>query len=268
VRLKWRLRGDRVRWVEMATTNAVHAAAQKNRSRETIAAQLDALQQALGLAGCPERIECFDISHTSGEATVGSCVVFGRDGPMKSAYRRFNIKNVEPGDDYAAMGQVLARRFKPGADPEQLPDIVLIDGGKGQLAQAERVMEEGEFGRITLVGVAKGEGRKPGREKLYLAGQSAPLSVESESAVMHLVQQVRDEAHRFALAGHRGRRQQKMRRSTLEDISGLGPKRRQALLRQFGGIQAVAQAGVDDLVRVRGISRSMAESIYAQLHAD
>ena len=268
VRLSWRLRGDRLRWVEMATTNAQHGAAQRSRSQESILSQLDAVRDALDLDDPPERIECFDISHTAGEATVASCVVFGADGPLKSAYRRFNISGVEPGDDYAAMRQVISRRFKRGADPETLPDLVLIDGGKGQLAEALRVLEENAHHGIVLVGVAKGEGRRPGRERLYLAERAEPVRLASDSAALHLILQVRDEAHRFALAGHRGRRQKKVRRSTLEDISGLGPKRRQALLRQFGGLQAIARAGVDDLSRVRGISRHLAESIYRRFHAD
>ena len=268
VHLRWRLRGDRLRWVEMARTNAQQGAAQRSRSQETILTQLDAVREALDLDDPPARIECFDISHTAGEATVASCVVFGPDGPLKSAYRRFNISGVEPGDDYAAMRQVIARRFKRGADTKTLPDLVLIDGGKGQLAEALRVLGENAHHGIVLVGVAKGEGRRPGRERLYLADQAEPIRLASDSAALHLIQQVRDEAHRFALAGHRGRRQKKSRRSTLEDISGLGPKRRQALLRQFGGLQAIARAGVDDLSRVKGISRDLAESIYRRFHAD
>jgi excinuclease ABC subunit C len=268
VRLSWRLRGDRARWVQMAATNAGHGAAQRSRSQESIASQLEAVRDALNLDNPPERIECFDISHTSGESTVASCVVFGKAGPLKSAYRRFNISGVEPGDDYAAMRQVLSRRFKREADPETLPDLVLIDGGKGQLAEAVRVFEENGHVGIALVGVAKGEGRKPGRESLFVPGRSQPIRLMPDSAALHLIQQVRDEAHRFALAGHRSRRQTKVRRSTLEDIGGLGPKRRQALLRQFGGLQAIARAGVDDLLRVRGISRHLAEAIYRRFHAD
>jgi excinuclease ABC subunit C len=268
VRLSWRLRGDRARWVQMAATNAKHGAAQRSRSQESIASRLEAVRDALDLDNLPARIECFDISHTQGESTVASCVVFGSDGPLKSAYRRFNISGVEPGDDYAAMRQVLSRRFKREADPETLPDLVLIDGGKGQLAEAVRVFEEnGHFG-ISLVGVAKGEGRKPGRERLFVPDRANPIRLNPDSAALHLIQQVRDEAHRFALAGHRGRRQKKARHSTLEDISGLGPKRRQALLRQFGGLQAIARAGVDDLLRVKGISRHLAENIYRRFHAD
>jgi excinuclease ABC subunit C len=252
----------------MAATNAEHGAAQRSRSQESIARQLEAVQEALQLDQAPARIECFDISHSSGELTVGSCVVFGSEGPMKSAYRRFNITGIEAGDDYAAMRQVLSRRFRREADPETLPELVLIDGGKGQLAEAVRVFEENGHIGIALVGVAKGEGRKPGRESLFVPGESRPIRLAPDSAALHLIQQVRDEAHRFALAGHRGRRQKQARHSTLEDISGLGPKRRQALLRQFGGLQAIARAGVDDLLRVKGLSRNLAESIYQRFHAD
>ena len=268
IELRWRLRGDRSRWVEMAATNAAHGARQRTRSRETVAGQLEALREALELEAMPERIECFDISHTGGNETVGSCVVFGAEGPLKSAYRRFNIRDVEPGDDYAAMRQVLERRFKATADPATLPDVVLIDGGRGQLGEAVRVLEQSGFSGMTLVGVAKGEGRVPGRERLYIAGREQPVRLEQSSSALHLVQQIRDEAHRFALAGHRGRRQKKMQRSPLEDIPGLGPKRRQALLRHFGGLQAISRAGVGDLARVRGISRSLAEDIYGRFHAD
>ena len=268
VRLKWRLRGDRARWVEMASTNAQHGAAQKSRSQASIATQLEAVRDVLGLDVQPDRIECFDISHTAGDATVASCVAFGADGPLKSAYRRFNITDVERGDDYAAMRQVLSRRFKAGADPESLPDLVLIDGGRSQLAVAEDVLTENGFDGIAIVGVAKGEGRRPGRERLYIGGGRQPIHLDGSSAALHLIQQVRDEAHRFALAGHRGRRAKRARRSTLEDIAGLGPKRRQALLRHFGGLQAITRAGVDDLSRVKGISRRLAENIYARFHAD
>jgi excinuclease ABC subunit C len=268
VALKWRLRGDRARWVEMSATNAVEAARQRNRSQESLARQIDALQAALGMDGPPERIECFDISHTGGEATVASCVVFTRDGPLKSAYRRFNIRDVEPGDDYGAMREVVGRRFRHAADPEFLPDLILIDGGKGQLAQAQRVLDESGFTGVMLAGVAKGAGRKPGRERIYLTDRATPITLADDSAASHIIQQIRDEAHRFAIAGHRGRRQKQVRRSVLEDISGLGPKRRQALLRHFGGLQAVTRAGVDELARVRGISRHLAENIYQRFHSD
>ena len=268
VGMRWRFRGDRARWVEMAATNAADAARQRNQSQQSLTRQIDDLQQLLGLEGPPERIECFDISHTSGEATVASCVVFTREGPLKSAYRRYNIRDVEAGDDYGAMREVLDRRFKRTADPGMLPDLLLIDGGKGQLTQAREIIEERGFTGVTLAGVAKGAGRRPGRERLYLAGRSKPILLPGDTAASHIIQQLRDEAHRFALAGHRSQRQKKTKRSALEDISGLGPKRRQALLRHFGGLQAVARAGVDELSRVNGISRHLAESIYQRFHSD
>jgi excinuclease ABC subunit C len=268
VRLRWKVRGDRARWVEMAGTNAEQAALQKRRTQGSIASQLDAVKVALDLPERPGRIECFDISHTQGDSTVASCVVFGPEGPLKSAYRRFNITGVEPGDDYAAMRQVLSRRFRPTAEPNSLPDVVLIDGGRGQLAAAAAVLESNGFREIRLIGVAKGQGRRPGRESLYMPGSEQPLRLDPNSEALHLIQQVRDESHRFALAGHRGQRQKRVKRSVLEDIRGLGPKRRQALLRRFGGLQALTRASVEDLARVKGISRELARSIYQRFHAE
>ena len=269
VEIKSRVRGDRRRWVEMAVTNAQHGAELRATSSSNIEAQLEALAEALDLDEPPARIECFDISHTGGAETVASCVVFGPDGPLKSDYRRFNITGVTAGDDYAAMSQALTRRYarvKRGEAP--VPDVLLIDGGRGQLKQAETVLKELEIEGITLVGVAKGEGRKPGRERLYVAGRPGALSLPPSSPALHLIQQVRDEAHRFAITGHRARRQRRQTSSPLEEIRGLGPKRRRDLLRQFGGLQAVARAGVEDLVKVKGISRQLAESIYRHFHAE
>jgi excinuclease ABC subunit C len=202
---------------------------------------------------------------------VASCGVFGSEGPLKSDYRRFNIEGIEPGDDYGAMNQALTRRYarvKQGEVP--MPDVLFIDGGPGQLAQAVAVLRELEIdlGALRLVGVAKGQDRKPGRESLYLPERERPLHLPPSSPALHLIQQVRDEAHRFAITGHRARRQKARTRSPLEDIRGLGPKRRRELLRQFGGLQAVTRAGVDDLMRVKGISRQLAESIYEHFHAD
>ncbi|MGB7213548.1 MAG: excinuclease ABC subunit UvrC [Gammaproteobacteria bacterium] len=269
VEIKSRVRGDRRRWVEMALTNATHGAELKATTSSNTGAQLEALAEALDLDEPPTRIECFDISHTAGAETVASCVVFGPDGPLKSDYRRFNITGVTPGDDYAAMSQALSRRYarvKRGEAP--MPDVLLIDGGRGQLRQAETVLKELEIEGITLVGVAKGEGRRPGRERLYVSGRAEPLSLPSSSPALHLIQQVRDEAHRFAITGHRARRQRRQTKSPLEEIRGLGPKRRRDLLKQFGGLQAVARAGVEDLVKVKGISRQLAESIYRHFHAE
>jgi excinuclease ABC subunit C len=269
VQVRWKVRGDRAKWLEMASTNARHGAALRSRSTATLAGQYEALAEVFGLDETPSRVECFDISHTSGAETVGSCVVFGPEGPLKSDYRRFNIKDIEPGDDYAAMTQVLRRRYTRVADGHvPTPDVVLIDGGRGQLNAAVAVLAELNLERIRLVGVAKGEGRKPGRESLYVPGREAPVKVPASSPALHIIQQLRDEAHRFAITGHRGRRQQRLAASPLDAIAGLGAKRRRDLLREFGGLQAVARAGVDDLARVKGVSRALAQSIYDRLHAD
>jgi excinuclease ABC subunit C len=269
VEIKSRVRGDRARFVEMAVTNARHGAELRYQASASYEGQLESLAEALDLPETPSRLECFDISHTAGEATVASCVVFGAEGPLKSDYRRFNIDGIEPGDDYAAMAQVLTRRYarvKQGEVP--MPDVLFIDGGPGQLAQALRVLEELAIADLRVVGVAKGLDRKPGRESLHLPEREAPLHLPPSSPALHLIQQLRDEAHRFAITGHRARRQKARARSPLEEIRGLGPKRRRDLLRQFGGLQALTRAGVDDLMRVKGISRQLAESIYERFHAD
>jgi excinuclease ABC subunit C len=217
----------------------------------------------------PERLECFDVSHTSGEATVASCVVFNTAGPLKSDYRRFNLKPAAAGDDYAAMREALRRRYariKRGEVP--LPDVLFVDGGKGQLAEAMTVLDEFELDWLQVVAVAKGRARKPGSEQLFLAGRSTPTILASDSPALHLIQQIRDEAHRFAITGHRQRRAKARKASRLEEIPGLGPKRRRELLRQFGGLQGIHGAGIDDLVKVHGISRPLAQRIYDNLHLD
>jgi excinuclease ABC subunit C len=267
--IKSSVRGDRARWVEMAVTNARHGAELRYQASASYEGQLHALAEALELDEPPTRLECFDISHTGGEATVASCVVFGPDGPLKSDYRRFNIEGIAPGDDYGAMAQALTRRYarvKQGEVP--MPDVLFIDGGLGQLAQAIGVLRELAIDGVRLVGVAKGLDRKPGRETLYFADRSEPLRLPPSSPALHLIQQLRDEAHRFAITGHRARRLKQRTRSPLEDIRGLGPKKRRELLRQFGGLQALARAGIDDLERVKGISRQLAESIYEHFHAN
>jgi len=269
VEIKYRVRGDRARFLVMAQTNARHAAAMRQKSHATVTRQLEALAEVLNLDEVPQRLECFDVSHTGGEATVASCVVFGSEGPVKSDYRRFNISGVVAGDDYAALAQALQRRYarvKKGEVPT--PDVLVIDGGRGQLNKAFEVVEELQLDGVQLVGVAKGQGRRPGRERLYLPGQPQPIRLPAASPALHLIQQVRDEAHRFAITAHRGRRQKRQFASPLEEIPGLGPKRRRELLRQFGGLQAVARAGVDDLTRVKGISHRLAASIYEHFHAD
>ena len=268
VAIKARVRGDRARFVEMAVTNARHSAELRYQSSASYERQLEELCEVLELDEPPTRLECFDVSHTAGEATVASCVVFGPEGPLKSDYRRFNVADVAPGDDYGAMAQVLMRRYarvQKGEVP--MPDVLFIDGGPGQLARAIAVMQELGVSGARLVGVAKGQDRKPGRESLYLPDRTDPLRLPPSSPALHLIQQLRDEAHRFAITGHRARRQKARTRSPLEDIPGLGPKKRRELLKQFGGLQALTRAGIDDLQRVRGISRQLAEAIYERFHA-
>lgn len=269
VRIRSGVRGERRHWLELARKNAGYALAGQLASRVTIERRFEALQDALGLPEIPNRIECFDISHSQGEATVASCVVFTREGAAKSEYRRFNIEGVAPGDDYAAMRQALLRRYtrvKKGEAP--LPDLLLIDGGKGQLAQATEVLQELQIDDVALLGIAKGPSRKPGEETLFLAGDQAEYTLPPTSPALHLLQQVRDEAHRFAITGHRQRRGKTRTTSVLETIPGLGPKRRQTLLKQFGGLQGVASAGIDDLAKVAGINAALAERIYDAFHGD
>ena len=243
------------------------------RLRQTGGANLkirfDDLAVALGLPEAPRRLECFDISHTQGEATVGSCVVFDGDGPVKSAYRRFNIATAAGGDDYGALRETLRRRYERLVREEAaLPDVSFIDGGRGQLAVAEAVLADLGLSGIRLVGVAKGPARKAGEEQLFLPGATEPLRLDPHRPALHLIQQIRDEAHRFAITGHRQRRARARNRSTLEDIPGLGPKRRQQLLRQFGGLPQLLRAGVAELSQVPGISDSLARKIHAELHPE
>ena len=271
VRLTSQPRGLRRRWVKLTELNVRDALRRTLSDRASLLSRFEALSEALGLEAQPERIECFDISHTQGEATVASCVVFTPEGPLKSDYRRFNIEGIAPGDDYAAMSQVLTRRYRRVRDALEegggrYPDLLLIDGGKGQLGIAEKVLHELGIEGLRLVGVAKGEDRKPGKEQLFLSGQEAATILPADSPALHLIQQIRDEAHRFAITGHRQRRAKARTTSTLEEIPGVGDRRRQALLRHLGGLQEVARAGVDDLVRVPGISPALARRIYASFH--
>jgi excinuclease ABC subunit C len=269
VALRTRVRGDRARWLEMARTNAEQGLNLKVASNATIQRQFAALGEALGLDESPERIECFDVSHTSGEATVASCVVFNLAGPVKSDYRRFNLKPESAGDDYAAMAEVLERRYRRVSKGEvPMPDVLFIDGGKGQLSEAMRILEKLELDWLTVVGVAKGRARRPGAERLFRPGENKALQLPPDSPALLLIQQIRDEAHRFAITGHRQQRAKARRQSPLEQIPGLGPKKRRELLRRFGGLQGVVSAGIDDLVKVHGIGRSLAETIYNELHVD
>jgi excinuclease ABC subunit C len=267
IAVRHRVRAPRTRWLEMAAENARQALELRIAGTAGFTAQFEGLGEALGLEEAPRRIECFDISHTGGEATVASCVVFTTEGPLKSDYRRFNISGVAAGDDYAAMRQALMRRYsrlKRGEAP--MPDLLLLDGGAGQLAEAQAVLNELQLDGVELVAIAKGPTRRPGLERLFLAGQPAPLILPRNSGALHLVQQVRDEAHRFAIAGHRQRRARVRRVSPLEGITGLGPKRRRQLVSELGGMQGVVAAGVEDLARVQGISRDLAQRIYDALH--
>lgn len=260
------VRGEKKKWLEMATMSAKQSLSLHLFSKSNMQGRLKALQQVLNLDKLPRRLECFDISHSMGEATVGSCVVFDQNGPVKSDYRRFNITDVTPGDDVAAMRQVLLRRFKRlQKEAVTPPDVVLIDGGRTQLAAAEHVMSELNMNDIVLVGVSKGPGRKPGFETLHQLNLP-PMHLAADSKALHVIQQIRDEAHRFAITGHRMRRDKTRRQSTLEFIAGIGAKRRRELLRYFGGIQGIAHASLDELTKVPGINRSLAERIFAALH--
>jgi excinuclease ABC subunit C len=269
IAIKSRVRGDRLRWLQMARTNAEQGLNLQVASNATIRRQFAALEDALQLDTPPERLECFDVSHTSGEATVASCVVFNAAGPLKSDYRRFNLSPAVAGDDYASMAEALRRRYtrvKRGEVP--MPDVLFVDGGKGQLAEALTVLDELELDWLKVIAVAKGRARKPGAERLFTAAEKTAISLPNDSPALLLIQQIRDEAHRFAITGHRQQRSKARKTSRLEQIPGLGPKKRRELLRQFGGLQGVIGAGVDDLIKVRGISRTLAESIYNDLHLD
>ncbi len=257
------VRGDRARWLALAWRNAELGLQARRQSASGYRQRLASLQSALALAESPERMECFDISHSQGEATVASCVVFDGNGPVKSDYRRFNIQGITPGDDYAAMQQALLRRYTRLKKGEgKLPNVLFIDGGRGQLSQALSVLEELQIDGVTVVGIAKGEGRKPGLETLVLADPDRRIQLPAHDAGLHLIQQIRDEAHRFAVTGHRQRRGNVRNRSTLEEIPGLGPKRRQKLLQQFGGLTGVSRASVEELAKVDGISVRLAERVY------
>ena len=259
--------GDRRIWLQMAKKNAELAAAERYARQLGDAGRLQALQQALGLPESLVRIECFDISHTQGEATVASCVVYDRGALQNGEYRRFNIREAGPGDDYAAMREALTRRYRKVASGEgKMPDLVMIDGGAGQLGIAVEVLAELGLGQMPLLGVAKGVSRKPGMEQLLMPGREQPFRLTGDDPGLHLIQQIRDEAHRFAIEGHRARRSRARNTSPLEGIPGVGSRRRQRLLARFGGIRGLVAAGVEELAEVEGISRALAERIYAELH--
>lgn len=293
VQLRCNVRGERAGYVDLARRNAELSLATELGSQAAQQARMDSLQALLGLDAPPARIECFDISHTMGEATVASCVVFDADGPVRGQYRRYNIAGIEPGDDYAAMQQALQRRFRRAAEALEtaaadatgappvagsegatrerrvdavLPDLLLIDGGAGQVAQARAVLAaSGLEDRVMVVGVAKGEERRAGHERLLLP-DGRELRPGADSPGLQLIQQVRDEAHRFAITGHRGRRQKARNVSRLEDIPGIGPRRRASLLKHFGGLAGLKAAGAEEIAKVEGINEALAGRIYATLH--
>ena len=287
VRILSRVRSHRSRWLEMAKANAEQALQSHVNNRQTMFQRFELLQEALGLDAIPQRIECFDISHTMGESTVGACVVFDHSGALKSDYRRYNIAGIQAGDDYAAMDQALTRRYAKLSDQLQaagnsdatedihgellaskVPDILLIDGGKGQLAQAQEVLKKCQLQNVMLIGIAKGISRRAGQETLFLATDEGfqEIVIDTHSPALHLLQQIRDEAHRFAITGHRARRAKTRQQSPLEKIPGLGPARRRELLKYFGGQQEIQRASEADLARAPGISKKLAAVIYEALH--
>lgn len=265
IALQHRATGERRVWLGMAQANARLSAERRSGERAQQSQRLAALAATLDLPAL-RRIECFDISHTLGEATVASCVVYEGDDLKKSDYRRYNISGITPGDDYAAMQAALSKRFHKSVEENGvLPDLLLIDGGKGQISSAVEAMNELGLGEVLLLGVAKGEARKPGLETLIFA-DGRELRLARDHPGFHLIQSIRDEAHRFAITGHRAKRGKARMQSTLEDIPGIGPKRRKQLLEHFGGLQGVKDAGVDALASVNGISRELAETLYHALH--
>jgi len=267
VRIRSNVRGMRARWLEMARSNAELGLRMRASSRATIAEQLAAVGEQLQLGRTPQRIECFDVSHSMGESAVASCVVLGPDGPIKSDYRRFNLRDLTPGDDYAGIAQAVERRFARilrGEAPT--PDLLLIDGGPGQLRAALDALNKLGASDVRVVGVAKGADRRVGQERLFFPGQDTPLILPADSPALRLIQRIRDEAHRFAITGHRQSRDRTRRESLLEEIPGLGPKRRRELLKAFGGMQGVRQASVEDLAKVHGISRQLAGQIFERMN--
>jgi excinuclease ABC subunit C len=267
VRVQHPQRGLLARWLAAATENATQARSSRAARSEDATSLLEALGEALQLDNVPQRVECFDISHTGGEGTVASCVVFGTDGALRKEYRRFNIEGVAAGDDYAALAQAVRRRYtRVLAGEIPAPDVLLIDGGAGQLAAVLPVLDELGFADLCVVGVSKGADRRVGQERLHLRDGEAPLLLGADSPALRVIQRVRDEAHRFAIAGHRKRRARRYQESILETVPGLGPARRRALLQQFGGLQGVLRAGVADLAQIKGIGTALAQVIYDHLH--
>lgn len=265
VEIKFQVRGVRKRLRELTALSLAEAIKHRALSRKSVGSRLIALQERFGLEKLPARIECFDISHSQGEETVASCVVYGAEGPDKSQYRRYLIRDIAPGDDYAAIRQAVSRRFKR-LDESPMPDVLLIDGGKGQLNMAIQALDELKLMPCLVIGVAKGSSRKAGLEQLFLPRHEQALRLDDDDPALHLIQQVRDESHRFAITGHRGRRGKARTKSELDDIGGLGPVRRRNLLRRFGGMAQLRRASVDELAKVEGFSSALARRVYDHLH--
>lgn len=254
-------------WISIAVSNAAEGLKQHQAEKKSIVLKLELLQKKLHLPNLPERIECFDISHTMGEATKASCVVFGVDGAVRSAYRQFDIENITPGDDYAAMTQVITRRYTQlKKNNKVLPDLIIIDGGKGQLKMAATVLESIQVSGVMLMGIAKGPERKPGCEHIFIWGREGEIELTSDDPALHLLQFIRDEAHRFAITAHRKKRAKNRIQSILDTITGVGKKRKMDLLNHFGGLQELKKASRDDIAKVKGVSRVLAETIYRVLH--
>jgi excinuclease ABC subunit C len=269
IEIRHSVRGFRAKWLELALRTAEQNATARLASKKTQMQRFESLRVTLALDDMPQRLECFDISHSSGEATVASCVVFDTNGPLKSDYRKFNIEDITEGDDYAAMAQAVRRRFtRLMAGEAKLPDILVIDGGKGQLGIVKDILNELGVVGVMLLGIAKGTTRKPGFETLILADQDYRIIAKPQASALHLLQQIRDEAHRFAITGHKQRRDKKRRTSALQGIPGVGPKRRRDLLKHFGGIAEVKKASVADLLKVPNINKKIAEAIYSALYND
>ncbi|BCA94204.1 UvrABC system protein C [Legionella antarctica] len=259
-------RGIKSRWMDFALNNLRISVAEHVSKHATIRARYQALENVLSLPKSIKRMECFDISHTQGEATIASCVVFDDQGPCAGEYRRFNIEGITPGDDYAAMEQAITRRFKRLVEVQSLPDVLIIDGGKGQVTVAQRVLASLNVSDVTLLGVAKGPARKAGWEKLILVNEAREFTLPEDSKALHLLQHIRDEAHRFAITAHRKKRQKVRLDSTLESIEGVGAKRRQALLHRFGGLRELAKASMEEIAKVPGVSDSLAQRIHQHFH--
>lgn len=268
VQIQTKPRGDRARYLKLARTNAATALVTKLSQQSTIHQRLAALASVLQL---PEihRMECFDISHTMGEQTVASCVVFDANGPLRSEYRRYNISGITPGDDYAAMAQVLRRRYGKALDESKIPDVIVIDGGKGQLGQAQAVFDSLQVSwdknKPLLLGVAKGSDRKAGLETLFFEATGEGVALPPDSPALHVIQHIRDDSHDHAIGGHRKKRAKVKNTSTLELIEGVGPKRRQTLLKFMGGLQPLMNASIEEIANVPGISHALAEKIFHAL---